>query len=132
MDLDQEIWRNIVTLQHRLTSDQESLEEYSLDEESPSDTAITRQAEQLWETFGVGGIDDARAESAVDRAVRLTARGEYASAYAELDEVFTTVCRKYDPESVDVDEDHQSACFLCYEDSPSVSDSSEPLEANDD
>jgi peptide/nickel transport system ATP-binding protein len=126
IDLEQDTWRHIVTLQDRLISDQESLEEYSVNEDSPSDEVISQQAEQLRERFGISSINDPRAESTVSQAARLTARGEYSEAYTELDDVFTTVCRTQDPELVDVEEAHQSACFLCYENQPSVPESGDP------
>jgi peptide/nickel transport system ATP-binding protein len=132
VDLEQETWRNIVTFQNRLTSNRENLEEYVLEADSPSDQDVARQAEELRNTFGITDIGNRRAETAVDTAARLTVRGDYDDALGEFDETFNTICRMKDPDTVDVGQNHETACFLCHQNRPTVTELSDVPEVSSD
>ena len=124
MDLNQENWRSIITIWNRLENDSESLEEFSRTE----DDSLNRErlVNDFTTAFGLpepGQITDEQASVAVAEGVDAIVEGEFDRAAAVFDSTFTTVCRAHEPEPVDAGpESHRSACFLTYDDPPSVSE----------
>lgn len=128
VDLDQDRWRGIVSLQHKLKTEPDALEEYTVEESAAATSAdADEMSDAIRDAFDIEGpLSDDTAEDTLSQATRLIVGRQYAEADARLDETFATICRIHDPEQVTIGcDEHESACFLSYDDPPSVPESSE-------
>ncbi|MFC5133627.1 MULTISPECIES: ABC transporter ATP-binding protein [Haloferacaceae] len=129
-EFEQETWQNLVTLQHRLETNPRSLSEYTIDEDTSDKETIARHASRIREVFGLPTLNS-DAESVINKAAHLAVQGNFSEAHQTLNNAFTTICRTRDPSGIDIGEDREVACFLCYDEPPSIPKTPDASTEND-
>lgn len=121
-DIEQDAWRAILDLRHRLNKDgidHETVREFVAAETGVSTAEVTdtQVRRAIRDEFNMPAtLGDSRADRTVREALDLVLDGESDRAYEQLVDTFPTVCAKQDPQPVWVEDDHRAACHLAVAD----------------